>query len=86
MSAPATEVTMEALEDLRLKVVAAATAVETMNDDLQSLKRLLEGKTAEIAGLTAMARRLHHDHQGTRQIVINLLDELERLIPRGGKP
>ena len=73
--------TNDILADLKARVIAANKACETLDGDIRLLKASIDGHVVESAKLDRIVRQLLHDHQSTRNIVVNLLDELERLVP-----
>lgn len=70
------------LQALHEKVLGIRASVDLLEADITLLKKTLECRGHEVAIMEASTKRIHHDYQGVRQIVLALLDELERLAPR----
>lgn len=75
-------VSSEAFEDLRNRLLAMQTAIMALEDDFRLLKATIDARQLELTQMGATVKRCHHDHQNVRQMVMNSLDELDRLAPR----
>jgi len=81
------------LTALRERAVQAQAHCERLEEDLTMLKSQTTGKVLEVTQLSQLAKRMHHDHQSVRQMVLTLCEELEGLLappappapPKGGK-
>lgn len=71
--------------DFHARVVEVKKSIDRVQRELEALKADLDRAQLTQAELALKVKKVHHDHQGTRQMAMNLLDELDHLVPSDSK-